>query len=155
GNGRLGPTLFLLAALLASHGCAMPDPVLSPDVARELRRGEPTPLQGLVNEPPVPVKDAPKDPPAQEMKRAMKVVSPDRDTPTAYLSLPEVRLAALQNNLDIRVKEFDPAIAFEDYRAEFGKFEAIFAMSASENESYDVDKRRTTTESLQPTIKIP
>jgi outer membrane protein TolC len=145
----------LLLVLLGLHGCANPNPALAPDVGRTLRQAEPLELQELVQQPPVPLKDAPQEPSPEEVKRARKIVSPDAGTPTSPLSLPDVRLAALKNNLDLRVQEFNPALAFEDYRAEFGKFEAVFAPTASHTETFDPQGNVLVTSSIGPVVRIP
>src|SRR5690606_24033968 len=58
------------------------------------------------------------------------IVAPPPPPAVMEVSLADVRAAALQNNLDLQVELFNPAIAAEDITAEEAAFESVFFASA-------------------------
>lgn len=72
---------------------------------------------------------------------AQQVVEPNVAHETLELTLEEVRLAALANNLDLKVELIDPAIAERSVDAERAKFESVFFGSAdyAHNEASETD----------------
>jgi len=118
---------FLVVLMLLATGftgCANPDhPLLKESVREQSRSVTMTQLEDKVVAPPETLAQAQREGEARRVERA----EPLKELP---LALADVRKAALENNLDIRVQLVPPAIAGEQVSEEEARFEASFLGSA-------------------------
>jgi len=94
--------------------------------------------EDLSNSPPVSVEQATKEITEQ-------ITEPNESIPVIELTLEEVRVATLANNLDLKVELIDPAIEQQSLDAERAKFEAAFFGSASYDRVSEKETRVTST----------
>lgn len=145
--------LVLLAALGAS--CSRRHPLIGPPGQLGLRTAAPFETRDLVTQPPVELAKMPIEPATDVIDRARDVSASKPDLPSMSITLAEVRKYALENNLDLRVQMFDPAIAEAGYESERGKFEAVLDTAITEDSSRDSDAQQAKTFSLAPAISVP
>ncbi len=119
-----GPMLSLALGMM---GCGIPEFRPKPELAAlaaKTREIESVQLADQSKSPPVSIEEATKE-------LTNEVMEPNRPRPTVKLSLPEVRAAALANNLGLKVDLVDPSIAQQDVDVERARFESVFRTSAS------------------------
>ena len=115
--------LVAMAAGLA--GCSNPHHLLLEESVREQGRSVTmTQLEDSSVSPPVTLEQAQRDDQAKPLQRAAPILEMD-------LTVAEVRKAALENNLDIRVQLVSPAVAGERVSEEEARFENSFKGSVS------------------------
>jgi outer membrane protein TolC len=149
--------LVILVSLLGvgQFSCTQIHPLLRPAVRQELRTARPLQPEALLTELPKQLEATPLEPDTEVIKRAKTMTSPDAQTPTVQLALPQVRQNALVHNLDLQVQLFDPAIAEAGYLGERWKFEAILGTGVSYNAARDSAGLEARTVSLTPSLLVP
>jgi outer membrane protein TolC len=146
----------LLCLLLGGQlSCARQHPLLQPAVREELRTGLPLQPEALATEAPKMLADVPLEPAVEVITRARQVTSPDVQTPTVRLTLPEVRQNALQHNLALQVELFNPSIAEAGYQGERWKFEAVLEAGLNYDHAKDLQGIGVHTISVIPSVRIP
>ncbi len=116
----LGPALCVI-------GCGIPEVRSKPELAAlqaKTRQIETVQLTEQSKSPPVSIEQATKE-------VAKEVAGPNQPRPMVKLSLEEVRAAALANNLELKVRLIDPALAQQTIDIERAQFESVFRTSAS------------------------
>lgn len=132
---RRAAAVWALALVLPLAGCSNPGhPLLKEDQAPRVRAIDLVSLEAQSTEPPVPLSAVALELTEEmqqllERKRQQVVDAPER----LELDVTEVRRAALDNNLDLRVERVQPAIARERVSEEEARFEATFFGSTSYN----------------------
>src|SRR5262245_17470122 len=125
---RLIAAALLMTACIALSACDSTlfkekNYLTRPISEEELRRIEAIDLSQQSRTPPETVEQA--------AERVIKeVVAPTTAPATVSLTIEDVRAAALENNLDLKVEVLNPAIAQTDVDAERAKFEAVFFANA-------------------------
>ncbi len=112
---------------LGVGGCGIPEFRPKPELAAlaaKTREIESVQLTEQSKSPPVSIEEATKE-------LTSELTEPNRPRPMVKLSLPEVRAAALENNLGLKVDLVDPSIAQQDVDVERARFESVFRASAS------------------------
>jgi outer membrane protein TolC len=148
-------TVALLFIAVIFIGCSRRDPLILPAVRQELQTALPFDANALVTKPPADLQQVPIETPNDVVDNARKVVAPSPETPTVELTLADVRKQALENNLDLQVQLYDPAIAQAAYQAESWKFEAVLNASASQQKTFDSFGNPEKIASLTPTVVVP
>jgi outer membrane protein len=126
-RGVAAAAAVLLAVILGASGCGIPEFRPTPELAAlaaKTHEIETVQLTEQSKSPPVSIEEA-----TEELAKA--AVEPNQPRPMIKLSLPEVRAAALENNLGLKVELVDPAIAQQDVDVERARFESVFQASAS------------------------
>ncbi len=125
-HGLRAPLLVLLAWHAFLAGCSTPrEPLLEAPAREKARVVTMTRLEDRSVKPPVTIEQAQRK---REVERILQPPAPAREL---RLTVSEVRKAALENNLDIRVQLVPPAVAGERVSEEEARFEASFIGSAS------------------------
>jgi outer membrane protein TolC len=117
----------LLGLMLSVTGCGIPEFRPKPELAvlaAKTREIESVQLTEQSKSPPVSIDEATKE-------LAKGATEPNQPRPMVKLSLPEVRAAALANNLGLKVQLVSPLIAQQAVDVERAKFESVFRVSAS------------------------
>lgn len=117
---------LLLWLMLSVMGCGIPEVRTTPELAAlQAKTGqiESVQLTEQSKSPPVSIEQATKE-------VAKEVTGPNQPRPMVRLSLEEVRAAALANNLELKVRLIDPAIAQQTIDIERAQFESVFRASA-------------------------
>jgi len=117
----------LLWVILGAIGCGIPEFRPKPELAvlaAKTREIESVQLTEQSKSPPVSIDEATKE-------LAKGATEPNQPRPMVKLSLPEVRAAALANNLGLKVQLVSPSIAQQAVDVERAKFESVFRVSAS------------------------
>jgi outer membrane protein TolC len=86
---------------------------------------------------------------------AKAVVEPNQPRPTVELTLDEIRVAALANNLDLKVELVDPSIAQQSVDIERAKFESVFFGSARYSEDKPTAGSPFATRAYEAGIETP
>jgi outer membrane protein len=129
-NRRIGNTArgtALLGLVLSVAGCGAtefrPTPELAA-LAAKTQQIETVQLTEQSKLPPVSIEEATR-------QLTQEVTEPNQPRSMVKLALEDVRAAALANNLDLKVRLIDPAIAQQGIDFERAKFESVFHTSAS------------------------
>jgi len=153
---RSRPIVACVSALVLA-GCDSPfkqkDYLLRPVTREELRDIESRDLIEQSQSPPKSVEDATRD-------VLTSVVSPTTAPASLDLTLADVRAAALQHNLDLRVEVISPEISAADVDAEEAKFESTFFAAARRVNTdaptaVETEGSRSTFDSYEAGIDIP
>ncbi len=135
---------------LGMAGCGIPEFRPKPELAAlaaKTRQIESIELAEQSKSPPVSIEEATKE-------LANEVTEPNRPRPMVKLSLPEVRAAALENNLGLKVELVEPSLAQQAVDIERARFESVFRTVAS----YRTEQEGGTTRSfgvLEPSVETP
>lgn len=151
------PAAIAPLVLCVLAGCANPLASHSSDYGRQapierLRRIDALPIQRF--EKPAAPPDAPAPNPAAAARSRFAGLA---EVP---LTLPEVRAAALEHNLDIRVALVDPTIAAQDVDIEESRFEAAFTtralwQSTDRPTTNLAQASQSETRLIEPGVRIP
>jgi outer membrane protein len=117
----------VLGLAVGVAGCGIPAVRTTPELAAvqaKTRQIETVQLTEESQSPPVSIEEATKE-------IAMGVTEPNQPRPIMQLTLEEVRTAALANNLDLKVRLVDPALAQQAVDIERARFESVFRAAAS------------------------
>jgi outer membrane protein TolC len=117
----------MLWLALGALGCGIPKVRTTPELAAlaaKTREIETVRLTEQSQSPPVSVEDATKE-------LVTEVTEPNQPRAMLTLTLEEVRAAALVNNLELKVRLIEPAIAEQTIDIERARFESVFRASAS------------------------
>ena len=148
GAGVLSGFLLLLLIL----GCVSPHPLItSPEVREKLSNASTFEPKDVVTEKPISVEKAREQQQEQEKKDAQK----KEEKPVFKLTLQQARKYALENNLDLKVEWFNPAISEQLYLAEKAKFEAVMGATANFSEEKDFRGDPTRIVSAGPSLSVP
>ncbi|MCB1741865.1 MAG: TolC family protein [Gammaproteobacteria bacterium] len=88
-----------------------------------------------------------------ETARNAATIEPGEDS--FELTVEDLRRYVLENNLDIKVVEVDPATAEQRLLAEKAKFEDVFTGSTTYTKSYDRVSKQADTISVSPSVQVP
>lgn len=117
----------LLWVILGAIGCGIPEFRPTPELAALAAKTgqiESVQLTEQSKSPPVSIEEATKE-------LAKEVTEPNQPRPMVKLSLPEIRAAALANNLGLKVELVEPSLAQQAVDVERARFESVFRTSAS------------------------
>ncbi len=98
--------------------------------------------------PPVSIEEATKE-------LAKEAAEPNQPRRSLKLTIEEVRAAALANNLDLKVRLIDPALAQEDIDIERARFESVFHASARYDRTSVPGERALSSRSFEPSVETP
>ncbi len=135
---------------LGMAGCGIPEFRPKPELAAlaaKTHEIESVQLAQQSKSPPVSIEEATKE-------LTNEVMEPNRPRPMMKLSLPEVRAAALENNLGLKVELVEPSLAQQAVDLERARFESVFRAAAS----YRTEQEGGTTSSFgvfEPSVETP
>ncbi|MCL5278585.1 MAG: TolC family protein [Planctomycetes bacterium] len=132
-------------------GCGIPEFRPKPELAAlaaKTREIETVQLAQQSKSPPVSIEEA-----TRELTK--EVTEPNRPRPMVKLSLPEVRAAALENNLGLKVELVEPAIAQQDVDAARAQFESVFRASASYSRTELEGNGAVSSRAFAPSLEVP
>jgi outer membrane protein len=144
------PVAALLAVILGVSGCGIPEFRPTPELAALAAKAheiETIQLAEQSKSPPVSIEEATKE-------AAKAAAEPNQPRPMVRLSLPEVRAAALANNLGLKVQLISPALAQQAVDIERARFESVFQASASYRTELQGGDARSF-ETLEPAVETP
>ncbi len=149
------PPEFVLCLLslgglaLGMAGCGIPEFRPKPELATlaaKTREIETVQLAAQSKSPPVSIEEA-----TQELTN--EIMEPNRPRPMVKVSLPEVRAAALENNLGLKVELVAPSLAQQDVDEQRARFESVFRTSASYGTLQEDGTHSF--ETLEPSVETP
>jgi len=153
-HGRIrdtAPAAVLLGAILGVIGCGLPEFRPKPELAALAAKTgqiESVQLTEQSKSPPVSIEEATKE-------VAKGVTEPNQPRPMVKLSLPEVRAAALANNLGLKVQLVSPSIAQQAVDIERARFESVFQASASYGRTESQGGGAVSSRTLEPSLVTP
>jgi outer membrane protein TolC len=136
---------------LGTAGCGIPEFRPKPELAAlaaKTREIESVQLTEQSKSPPVSIEEATKE-------LAKEATEPNQPRSMVKLSLPEVRAAALENNLGLKVQLINPALAQQDVDVERARFESIFHASASYSRAELQEGGARTLRAFEPRVETP
>ncbi len=154
-NSFLVVLTVLFALLMTLSGCVEPHPLIRQEIREKLRTAEHFKTEGLITKPAEKLEGMPLEPSDEIVERTRSIVKPDTDLTSIKMHLIDIRKNALENNLDLKVDQYNPSISEQGYLVEQGKFEAVFGASAGFERTNDVFGESTETVSLEPSIRVP
>ncbi|MDA1301056.1 MAG: TolC family protein [Proteobacteria bacterium] len=144
----------MCSLMFVLSGCHT-NPFLTKEVGESLRRAELFEPPKLVTRDVVPLQNAPQELPNEIFESAKRIALAGDDTQSVTLSLAEVRMHALENNLGLKVDLYNPEISRQSYLSERAKYEAVLDATASRQKSYDADGQASETDSITPSVRVP
>jgi len=141
----------VLPLALGLVGCGLPDFRPKPELAALAAKTgqiESVQLTDQSKSPPVSIEEATKE-------AATAAAEPNQPRPKVNLGLPEVRAAALENNLGLKVQLISPAIAQEAVDIERARFESVFRASASYSRTEVGGDGAVSTRAFEPSVETP
>lgn len=141
----------LLGLMLSVVGCGLPEFRPKPELATlaaKAGRIESVKLTEQSKSPPVSIEQATKE-------VAKGVIEPNQPRPMVKLTLEEVRVAALTNNLDLKVQLVNPSIAETAVDVERARFESVFRTSASYARTGLQSGGASSSWAVQPSVVTP
>ncbi len=136
---------------LGIAGCGIPEFRPTPELAAlaaKTREIESVQLTEQSKSPPVSIEEATKE-------LAKEATEPNQARLMVKLSLPEVRAAALENNLGLKVELVEPSIAQQDVDVERARFESVFRASASYRRAQLQEGGASTLRVFEPSVETP
>jgi outer membrane protein len=143
--------MALLGLMLSLTGCGIPEFRPTPELAALVAKTheiETVQLTEQSKSPPVSIEEATKE-------LANEAAEPNRPRPTVKLSLPEVRAAALENNLGLKVQLVSPSIAQQAVDVERARFESVFQASANYDRAELRGDGALSSWTLEPSVVTP
>ena len=140
-----------LSLALGMAGCGIPEFRPKPELAALAAKTgqiETVQLTEQSKSPPVSIEEATKE-------LTKEVTEPNQPRPMVKLSLPEVRAAALANNLGLKVELIEPSIAQQDVDAERARFESVFRASASYSRTESQGNGAVSSRAFEPSLVTP
>ena len=133
-----------------------PEPLQDPDVALALREAPVFPLEEVVRQPAKPLSKINVAKNERDVYRsAREAAKIGADENSFDLKIESLRRFVLENNLDIKVAEVDPATAEQRFLAERAKFEDVLSGSTTFTKSYDANTKQADTVSVSPSVRVP
>ena len=132
-------------------GCGIPEFRPTPELAAlaaKTREIESVQLTEQSKSPPVSIEEATKE-------LTNEVTEPNQPRPMVKLSLPQVRAAALANNLGLKVELVEPSLAQQVVDVERARFESVFRASASYSRTERQEGDARSFGAFEPSVETP